>query len=68
MMRTLDEYDEVLLRQELERRDVLRRNGLCDYCERPPYVAVCRFPERHNNPVSAIVCHIAANTLTGKAT
>lgn len=45
--RNLDEIDERLLRQEIERREKARAEGLCDYCGRPSTEPACRFPERH---------------------
>lgn len=43
----LDEYPEVKLREELQRRERLRAQGLCDYCEQPHYLPTCKFPGRH---------------------
>jgi len=46
---SLDEYDEKTLRSEINRRERLRRDNKCDYCERLyNTVPSCRFPERHN--------------------
>lgn len=38
------------LMNEILRRSVLRKKGLCDYCERPFSDRACRFPERHTAP------------------
>ena len=46
----LDEYSEARLRGELERRLLLRAQGLCDYCRRPSKTSPCKFPERHRGP------------------
>jgi hypothetical protein len=46
-MLTLDQYTEVELQHELERRLNARNHGLCDYCNRPPDTPPCKFPERH---------------------
>lgn len=43
----LDEMPESKLREELRRRRQLRREGKCDYCERPFSTSACKFPERH---------------------
>lgn len=45
----LDEYTELQLLDELERRKKVRKRGLCDYCGMPrKTTASCKFPERHN--------------------
>lgn len=44
---SLDEMDEEKLRAEIDRRGRLRRDGKCDYCERPPTAPTCKFEDRH---------------------
>lgn len=48
--RSLDEYAEKELEQELRERERLRARGICDYCSRPPHEPACKFPERHSLP------------------
>ena len=53
--RDLDEFAEKELVAELERRERLRRRGLCDYCGSPagvlfPNGRTCSHPERHDDP------------------
>ena len=44
----LDEVDERLLLQEVEKRLAARRRGLCDYCFRDVQTTrACKFPDRH---------------------
>lgn len=43
----LDEFEELELNTELNRRRVLREQGLCDYCKRPNHTKPCKFPFRH---------------------
>ena len=45
--RDLDEYADVELVGEIERRKTARAQGLCDYCNRPVREESCRFPLRH---------------------
>ena len=47
----LDEMDEVMLKNEISRRQKLREEMLCDYCERAPSTPSCKFPKRHAAPV-----------------
>jgi len=46
--RGLDEYTDLELAEEVARREKLRAKGKCDYCERPPTTAPCKFPDRHH--------------------
>lgn len=46
----LDEYEEAALRNELAKREDMRRRGYCDYCYRPHATPPCKFPERHKCP------------------
>lgn len=46
--RDLDEYTTTELREELRRRAVAGRAGVCDYCGRTPDTRPCKFPERHS--------------------
>src|SRR5262245_59308929 len=51
----LDEYSEATLKAELARRRELRKNGRCDYCQRPEGVSpCCKFPDRHGGNFSAM--------------
>lgn len=45
--RDLDEYADVELVGEIDRRKTARARGLCDYCSRPMKEESCRFPLRH---------------------
>lgn len=48
---TLDELPQIVLEQELARREERRSDGLCDYCARPwTDQPPCKFPERHTGP------------------
>jgi len=47
--RDLDEYAEHRLLGEILRRAKLRKQGLCDYCERTPDTKPCKFPGRHRS-------------------
>lgn len=50
----LDEIDEAEMMFELGKREGLRRQGLCDYCERPwDAKPACKFPDRHS-PTPAV--------------
>lgn len=49
LVKTLDEYTEKELQQELLRRVELRAAGKCDYCERYSGTTDCRFPDRHHD-------------------
>jgi len=46
--RGLDEYTDIELALEIERRQKLRAAGKCDYCTRDISLDSCMFPERHN--------------------
>jgi hypothetical protein len=47
-MRDLDEYTDIELNIELNRRLTLRVEGKCDYCGQPSgCYPSCRFPNRH---------------------
>lgn len=48
--KNIEEYTDAELTLELTRRADLRRNGLCDYCARPPGTEPCKFPKRHRIP------------------
>lgn len=43
----LDEYNEEEVAAEITRRARARKEGLCDYCLRPPGSEPCKFPARH---------------------
>lgn len=43
----IDEYTEKELNDELERRNQLRDQGKCDYCQQYGNTPPCKFPERH---------------------
>lgn len=45
--RDLDEYPTKTLLAELKKRRKARREGRCDYCDRPVSASACKFPERH---------------------
>jgi len=45
----LDEYTAERLLKELQRREELRSDGKCCYCERPFFIVPsCKFPLRHS--------------------
>ena len=48
----LEEYEELRLLDEIRRRAGLRSLGFCDYCARRPWEPPCKFPLRHNPPVT----------------
>lgn len=48
--RDLDEFEEIELQKELDRRLKLRQSGRCDYCGREITTPICRFPDRHRDP------------------
>lgn len=52
MSQNLDDAYEQDLQAEILRRQQARWAGLCDYCGRSPDTDPCRFPGRHNPPVS----------------
>lgn len=45
--RGLDEFTDLELAEEIDRREKLRAAGKCDYCERSPKSSPCKFEERH---------------------
>ncbi len=45
--RDIDDYSDSELRQELERREILRKGGVCDYCERRGTDPTCKHDDRH---------------------
>ncbi|AAK94360.1 hypothetical protein Mx8p25 [Myxococcus phage Mx8] len=47
--RSLDEYGDKELQQELARRAEVRERGLCDYCGRSSRAPSCKFSERHHS-------------------
>lgn len=49
--KTLDEYTDLQLAAEIERREKLRASGKCDYCERSNTTEPCQFPTRHHRDV-----------------
>lgn len=49
--RDLDEFEDIELFQEIERRKDDRAKGLCDYCHRAYTTSACRFADRHRAPV-----------------
>mgnify|MGYP003402888157 CR=1 FL=1 len=46
--KSLDEYTENQLQEELNRRKGCQQLGVCDYCLRKPETPICMFPERHS--------------------
>lgn len=46
----LDEYDDEELMEELDKRAVRRKRGICDYCGQKFEAPSCRFPHRHKAP------------------
>lgn len=46
----LGDFDEEILRSELQRRKEMRAMGRCDYCGRLPSDKPCRYPLRHRKP------------------
>lgn len=45
--KSLDEYTDLELAQEIEKREKLRAEGKCDYCYRPNTTTVCKHADRH---------------------
>ena len=45
--RDLDDYSEKELRDEISRREVLAKKGLCTYCEGKRNTTPCQYPARH---------------------
>ena len=45
--KSLEEYTDEQIVNELERRAAAIRAGQCTYCDRPQDAEVCRFAERH---------------------
>jgi len=48
-IKTLDEYEDYELKNELDRRILVRTQGLCDYCGREQITSVCKFTHRHKS-------------------
>jgi hypothetical protein len=46
--RSLDEYNDVELKDEIKRREKLAKKKRCTYCEQSVDAPACRFPERHS--------------------
>ena len=45
--KALDEFTDLELAQELQKREKMRSEGKCDYCYRPNTTSVCKHADRH---------------------
>lgn len=49
--KSIDEFTDLELAQEIEKREKMRAEGKCDYCYQPNTAPVCKYSARHNRDV-----------------